>query len=200
MSEQGISFRIERGWHSTVIIFPSLRIAIKVFREGLLKNAEKEYSLLLRLYNKGLNVPKPYVLIRDSKKPILIREFIDGRFFHDFLKLASVVEVREVVISLVKLSYLLDNENIFLNELSRATRNIIVTSSLKPYIIDLERANISKRSNVTQFLSYLYRLALSTAKFAWKIRAILRVDEIIDVCKLYKKRKDFNAVLRCFKN
>ncbi len=199
MSDYEFSFKLESGWHSTVVIYPELGIVLKVFREGFVKNAEKEFYFLQLLYDKGLNVPKPYALIKDKKKPILIREFIDGVPFNKFLLFASHEDIKRVVLKIIELAYKLDIEKIFLNELSRVTRNIIVTRELNPYIIDLERATKSQRSNVSQFLSYLYKLASSKSPFASKIREIIDADKIIKIGSLYKKKKDFNLVLECFK-
>lgn len=194
-----LKFKLERGWHSTVIIFPALGIVLKIFNKGLVKNARKEFNFLSILHNKGFNVPKPYVLIEDGERPILIREFIDGLHFNSFLLSASIESIKIVVLRLIKLAHDLDLERVFIDELSRATRNIVVTDDLYPYIIDLERATISNRSNVLQFLSYLYSLSLSSASFSNKIKEIIDVKKIIKIGPLYKKKKDFNLILKCFK-
>ena len=199
MNNLDFRFKIERGWHSTVIIFPALRIVLKVFNKGLIKNAEKEFYFLKMLYNKGFNVPKPYVLINDKERPILIREFINGLHFNEFLSFASLESIRTVVLRLIKLAYKLDLEKIFIDELSKVTRNILVTDDLYPYIIDFERATVSNRSNVLQFLSYLYRLSLSKASFADKIKEIIDIKRAIEIGSLYKKKKDFNLILECLK-
>ncbi len=199
MSNKDFEFKIERGWHSTVIIYPHLGIVIKVFKEGLAKNAEKEYNFLNILYRKGLNVPKPYALIIDKKKPIIIREYIDGLHLREFLNYATIDELRNVLYHLINLIYNLDLEQVFLDELSRATKNIIISKSLKPYIIDFERATLSKRSNVTQFLSYLYKLAISDSPVSLKIKKILDLSKLSEASAHYKKHKDFKVILECFK-
>jgi len=187
------------GKHSVVIAFPQLKIVLKIFQKGLEKNAEREYHILRYLANKGLNIPKPYTLLLIDY-PILIREYIRGKHFKQFLEEATLDQIRKILLELLKQCHLLDVNRVFLDELSNPTKNVIVTPSLDVYIIDFERAvKDSERSNVTQFLGYLYKLANSRTQLSRFLRSIICSDKIRMISLLYKKKRNFNLILEIFK-
>ena len=134
LNEEKISFNfiISEGRHSVVISFPRLKLALKVFKPDLVNNAVKEYEFLKELSRKGYNVPKPYSLIIDEY-PIIVREYIPGMHFKEFLNKADHEEIETVVMKLIKFIHRLDLESIFIDELSYPTKNIIVTDELDVY-------------------------------------------------------------------
>jgi len=188
------------GKHSTVIAFPELEISIKIFKHSLVKNAIKEYEILKELSEKNYWVPKPYALIL-KKHPILIREYIEGVYFKDFLNKATKENIRKVIWNILQFAYKLDLHGIFLDELSHPTKNIIITKDLKTYIVDFERAcKDSQRSNVTQFLSFIYRTGLESSPLGSKIVALFELEQIRKVIPEYKKERRIDVISKIFKN
>jgi len=201
LNEEKISFNfiISEGRHSVVISFPRLKLALKVFKPDLVNNAVKEYEFLKELSRKGYNVPKPYSLIIDEY-PIIVREYIPGMHFKEFLNKADHEEIETVIMKLIKFIHRLDLESIFIDELSYPTKNIIVTDELDVYIIDFERATRTRsRSNVTQFLSFVYRVSMSTGPLKKKFEEIFDFSKIREVSTMYKKTKNLSFILKIFK-
>ncbi len=187
--------KVSRGRHSLVLAFPSFKVAIKIYRRGLLANAKKEFEFLRTLSEKKFNVPKPYELII-HEYPILVREYIEGKHLKDFFNESSPNEIVKVLKDLLIIAHKLDNENIFLDELSYPTKNVIVTKDLRVYIIDLERAvRTRNRSNVTQLLGFLYRIGISSSVLKQKLENHINFNVIRRLGQIYKVKREIKCVL-----
>jgi len=190
---------VSEGMHSYVISIPSLRLAFKIYKGYMLKNAVKEYKILRMLSVKGLPVPKPYFLYL-GERIILAREYIEGEHFIDFIKRERPEKIAIAFKTLIEIAHMLDCENVFLDELSFPTKNIIVKSEKKMFIIDFERAVINpRRSNVTQILGFLYSSIKSGGYVGNKIKEFLDVDKMIEIAKKYRRERRLDDVLRLFK-
>ena len=190
---------VSEGHHSIVISYPEVGIVLKIFREDLKQNATREFNYLSSLYGKGYPVPKPYAIFF-AKYPVLVREYIAGIHFNEFLDKATLLQIKEVIMRLLSVLHGLDKEKLFIDELSFPTRNIIVDNKLNVYLIDLERISVSeRRCNVTQFLGFIYRTKFMETELREKIDMIIDVEKVMEVSKQYKKTKDLNLILQIFK-
>ena len=178
-----------------VIALPSHGIVFKIFNKGFIQNAEREYSFLKLLEKHEFPSPKPYYLLIINNFPILVREYIPGIHFSEFLDKAAPKEIIKVIRVLLENAYKLDSIGIFLDELSNPTKNIIVNNGYV-FFIDFERAQelTGKKSNVTQFLSFLIRVGKSTGDLKNKLVAYINFDKILDAARKFKKKKQLDKL------
>ncbi|MHA1616401.1 MAG: RIO1 family regulatory kinase/ATPase domain-containing protein [Candidatus Njordarchaeales archaeon] len=187
---------IAEGRHSVVLSIPHIGIAFKIFRKGYVRNADKEYSFLKILEHHDFPVPKPYNLLIINDYPILVREYIPGQHFNEFLDDSPPEKIVKVLKRVIELSFKLDEIGIFLDELSNPTKNIIVNSR-GVFFIDFERAQELRgnKSNVTQFLSFLIRVGKSSSQLKKKLERFVNFDKLVELSKEFKQSKDLEKVL-----
>ncbi len=133
---------IAKGRHATVLL--SGKLAVKVFRRGLERNAEKEMRYLKQLEPYGI-APRPLFL----RGRVLVMERIEGRPVRDM----SPQEVRQHAPGFLRALALLDRLGIKKEESHRPGKHFFWTCR-GPRLIDFERAH-EGTGNVTQFLAFL---------------------------------------------
>ncbi|MEM0316774.1 MAG: hypothetical protein QXZ45_00870 [Candidatus Nezhaarchaeales archaeon] len=119
----------------------------------------------------------------------IVMELIEGQHFDAFVRNANDYDVRRIVIDLLKQCRRLDLLGLDHGELSRAHRHVIVTSSLKPIIIDFGSSSRSRKpTNVSSIFSFLF---LSKSELSILLREKLRVSfddkEAIEALRAYKR-------------
>lgn len=116
-------------------------------------------------------------------------ELIEGQHLDAFIEKYGEQDIRKVVIDLLRQCRRLDLIGLDHGELSRAHKHVIVTSSLKPVIIDFGSSSRSRRpANVSSIFSFLF---LSKSEFSGLLRGKLRSSldnrEIVETLRSYKK-------------
>lgn len=171
--------KIYEGWHSYVYLTDRNTI-IKRFKEGLIKNYEKEKLFLNKLQRFGF-VPK--IISYDDNKLEIEMEYIDGMYFIDFLLMKDKEEIRNILKKIIKICYILDRLRIEKEEFTRPYKHIIIKDG-KIYLIDWERARIKERpSNLTQFMSFMINSDIIRYK-----GIIFEKDLVINLMKEYKRK------------
>jgi len=145
-------------------------VAIKIFKKGLEKNAEKEW--------KFLNILKPYSI---APKPffkfgrVVVMERIKGKPMREMSK----EEIKKFAPEFLRALSILDKLGIQKEECHRPNKHFIMTSK-GVKLIDFERAHFKKNpSNVTQFLSFLSNF----------------YENALELAKKYKKERDIEKVI-----
>ena len=188
--------KIALGQHSINLILKDIRLNFKFFPKKLNVNAKKEYEFLKRIHKSKIPVPKPYSLIETDNSSVLVREFINGITFGEFLTRANVNELKSVLIKIVLILKKLEELGIFVPEFSSLYKNVIVCNDV-PYLIDLERGRFGARSNVTQFLGFLIKL-FHNPKLSKKLSEILNIEKLKSAAREYKTLRDISLVLQAF--
>lgn len=185
------------GMHSRVIALPELKLAIKIFPKHLRENALKEYKVLLIADGRKINcVPKPISLIEEENFVAIVREFIDGEYFVDYVKGLEEEEFKLFIGRLLHCLRQFDELGIIIEELSSPRKNIVIREG-NPYIIDLERWSYGvKSTNITRFLGFLVKIIHSETEVGRLARELWGEERLLKVSKRYKERRDFEEIVR----
>ncbi len=183
------------GMHSKVIALDALSLAIKLFPIKLEYNALKEYELLQILNKSGIEcVPKIYGLVKTENAVLLVKSYIKGEYFYDFLEERDIKEIADVLKKLIMCLHKIDKIGVIIKELSSPRKNIIISDG-KPFIIDLERwVREAKKTNITQFLGFIYKATLRNDKVGSKLRAIINTETILETARKYKEKMEVNEI------
>jgi len=139
---------------------------------------EYENNLLLNKYKIG-----PKIFYYDSEKDFVIREFVDGLNFFDWIeKTKNKEKIKKMFIQILEQCKTMDDLNINKLEMNHPHKDLLIVKN-KPIIIDFERCKKSlKTKNVTQFCQFITSgklQNLTNIKFDHK--------KIIELCEQYKK-------------
>jgi putative serine/threonine protein kinase len=169
-----------KGKHSTVYVTDGK--AVKVFKPNFRYNFWKEVRYLTVLQSQRF-VPRLYYF--DPSELKIEMEFIEGQYIKDFIKEASVEEIRAVLERCLDICYRLDRMRIQKEEMNHPDKHIIVRNN-DVVFIDFERSfDSSNPSNVTQFVTYL------TSR---RIREKAGISKPpVELLKEYKKFYDFKS-------
>jgi len=159
---------VVRGRHADVLLIGPF--AVKIFRRGLEKNAEKEWRVL-KLLEKYRIGPKPYLKIGR----VIVMERIRGRQIRDM----SEEEIRAYAKDFLKVLHLLDELGIQKEECHRPDKHFFITPE-GVRLIDFERAHFTENPhNVTQFLAYLSRYFRNVRELAEMYRRERNIEKVI---------------------
>ncbi len=178
-------------------MFPRENINFKIFPKAFEANARREYDILKILYSNGIYVPRPIELIVTENSVILVREYIEGEFFDEFIDRCNEDELRAALLNILTILKKVEDLGIYIEEFSSLYRNVVIRNR-KPYIIDLERARYSPKSTITQFLGLLAKLCHNDS-IKKKLEAIMETEKIKHASIRYKETRDINTVLSIFK-
>lgn len=125
----------------------------------------------------------------------IVMELVEGRHIDEFVRLASGIEVKKVVVNLLKQCRRLDVLGLDHGELSRAQKHVIVRPCLEPVIMDFGSSSKSRRpANVSSLFSYFF---LSKMDLSALIRKKLGVSfddkEAIKALREYKRSLSENS-------
>lgn len=188
---------VKRGWRGVLIAIPELRLAFKVFPRENMSAALREAETL-RMLQGVRGIPRLYAFVREPV-PILVREYIPGTPISDFIERASESELKHVIEDLLRVSLELDRRGIVIEELSTMRDNVIVSGG-RVWLVDLEQRSLTtRRSNVTEVLSWLAKVARNPT-VSNKLKRIINVDKLISVAREYKAKRDAGVLAAIFKD
>ena len=184
------------GMHSKVIALDSLGLAVKIFPIRLEYNAIKEYELLQLLNDSKINcVPKIYGMVKTENAILLVKRYVSGEYFSDFLEKRGIMEIADVLKKLIMCLHKIDRIGVTIKELSSPRKNIVVSYG-KPFIIDLERwVKEAKKTNITQFLGFLYKATLRNDNIGFKLRQIINTESLLTAARRYKSSMEITNIL-----
>lgn len=165
-------------------------IKVKNPESFAINRIKNEGDWLKRLNKIGIG-PKVFVATEDY----LVMEFIDGKFFVDFIESSKDKKiVLKVIKDILNQCYEMDKIKVDKEEMHKPIKNLIINKKNKPILIDFERCHVvDNGKNVTQFLFFLYKCRDLLGKFGIKIEQ----SKIIEISKDYKKdNKQFKRILR----
>ena len=116
-------------------------------------------------------------------------DLIEGLHIDKFVEVADEESIRRVVVDLLKQCRRLDLIGLDHGELSRARKHIIITSSLKPVILDFSSSSRNRRpANVSSLFSFLFlsKSGLS-ALLRKKLGTSFSYSEVVEALREYKK-------------
>lgn len=162
-------------------------------KDGAIQN-EARFNELVNKQGIG-----PKFFYYDSDKDFLVREFVEGKpFMKWFAEEPSVMKgglLKMVLVDILKQCRALDVAGINKLELTKPHKDIIISSSGKPFIIDFERCrNVSRPKNVTQFCQFLV-----SGKFAHELKergVVLDADVVRGAAEDYSKQRDIQTFRR----
>ncbi|TMI27555.1 hypothetical protein E6H36_02730 [Candidatus Bathyarchaeota archaeon] len=174
------------------------RVALKVRREDSRRDSLVKEGEMLRMANQVEVGPKFAGATRD----VLAMELIDGdtlpRWLEHTTGRGQRSRVRTTFLDMLRQCSRLDSAGIDHGELSRAHKNILVTGSGKPCILDFESAGLSRRaSNLTSLVQYLFFGGGFARNVARILGPIEKENLLIDL-RFYKtsdKTKGFEKVV-----
>jgi len=193
----GIKIKIEMGRRSLNIMFPEYGVNFKIFPKEFEVNARREYEIMNRLYNAGINVPRPIKLIITKGSAIIVREYIDGIYFSQAIQEYDPSSLAKILKNLIIQLRKIEEQEVFIPEFSSLYKNVIIKDK-DPYIIDLERAQFSSKPIITQLLGLLIKLC-SNVKIRTKLEQIMDIEKIKEVSIRYKEKRRINDVLSLFR-
>ena len=131
---------------------------------------------------------------------VIVMELIEGVTFDTYINYASPNDVRLIIKDLLWQCRRLDRIGLAHNELSRSREHIIVSGN-KAYIIDFESASVnSKVSNVSQLLN---ALIMGKGYVQNRVRSIMNIGNNLDdlryAIKEYKVRRDDESFIEILK-
>ncbi len=133
------------------------KVALKVRREDSRRDSLIKEGKMLQLANNVMIGPR----FAGSTPDVLAMELVDGDPLPTWLDKTrgrgQRAQVKSTIIDALRQCSMLDEANIDHGELSRAHKNILVSPSGKPCILDFESAGQSRRaSNFTSLVQYLF--------------------------------------------
>ncbi len=141
-----------------------------------------------------------------TSNDVLKMEFIEGKTLPPWIAGQIGRGTRARVRSTFKLLFeqcvKLDAYGLDHGELSRAHKNVIVSSQGIPRILDFESASLMRRvNNFTSIVQYLF-LSGRFARHVTRVLGPIRKDELVDKLRLYKAGKTndaFDSIVRILK-
>jgi len=194
----GERIAIEFGHHSINIILKDKHVNIKIYPTSLRHRALREFEVLKKLHDHGINVPEPMRLVDSNNCVILVREYIEGIFFRDAIYVLESDKLKVLLMKLIKQLNSIENLGIYIPEFSALSKNVVVVGT-EPFIIDVERALFLKRPIVTQLLGLLIKLSTNKQLYG-KLAKIIKIDELREVARAYKKSREIDVVLQIFRD
>ena len=128
----------------------------------------------------------------------IVMDLVEGQHIDVFVRLASEVEVRKVVVDLLKQCRRLDVIGLDHGELSRAHRHVIVKPCLEPVIMDFGSSSRSRRpANVSSLFSYLFLSKTELSSIVRrKVGASFDDEEAIKALREYKRSLSENSFVK----
>ncbi len=147
---KGVSSVVVKG-----VLFDGRVAALKVRRQDSRRESLLGEAAALAEANKVGVGPRLYAFSRN----ILVREYVEGVPLREFASRGDRESLRIVLSELARQLARLDSVGLAHNELARFEDHVLVVEEkLLPVIIDFESATFNpRRSNVTQFFSFLLR-------------------------------------------
>ncbi len=150
------------------------RFALKIERD---KSRRRDFVHKETEYLKKANSVQvgPALISSDYENKAILMEFIDGEPFYRWVleKNPSKKKLKHCLQSLLMQAFRLDSIGLDHGQLAGKGKNILVTKSGEPVIIDFEKASLVRRvHNQTQLQSFLFQNPNSA--IAQKIREILK--------------------------
>ncbi|MCS7136110.1 MAG: serine/threonine protein kinase [Nitrososphaerota archaeon] len=148
---------IGKGFRSIVLVgtLGDRLVAIKVLRSDSPINSMEREARMLKIAN-SINVG-PRILY--YTKDFIIMEYIFGSNIESWIRslsFESPEKLRWILRLCFEDCFRLDNVGLDHGELSDASKHVIISEELKPFIVDFSNASITRKvSNVTSFLSYI---------------------------------------------
>lgn len=141
---------------------------------------EFENNVLLNKHGIG-----PMVFYFDSERDFLIREFVDGVSFFDWVKTVKSKHVLlKFFLNVLDQCKVMDSIGLNKFEMNRPHKDLLVVNDL-PVIIDFERCKLSvKPKNVTQFIQFV--LSGNLKKYLLGFGVLLNRDRLIFLSNSYK--------------
>jgi release factor glutamine methyltransferase len=180
-----------KGTHGRV--FTSLKgkvkYGIKVLNpSSAAKSAIINESEKLKFVNKLGIGPKFKDFNRDLN--YLIYTFVDGVPWIKHFETISKTKIRLVILNVLEQCYVMDKAGFEKTEMKRPNKNLIISETGKPVLIDFERGIFKERcGNVTQFLQYLLN-----SKFAHHLKDKYEIEfskeKILNLSKDYMSSKN----------
>ncbi len=138
------------------------KVAVKVHNpQSPVLNALAREARMLRFANRLGIGPR----LIASGREYVIYQFVEGEQISSKVASLSRNQLRLLIKRIGKQLFVLDKAGIAKEEMSNPYKHIIITSQLKPVLIDFERARKTKTPhNVTQFCSYLLHLQAQVKK------------------------------------
>ena len=169
------------------------RVAVKVRRVDSRRNSMIREGELMKFANAASIGPECI----NSSQDVLEMEFVEGQQLPSWL--ASLkgrgrrARVRATFKALLEQCARLDAYGLDHGELSRAHKNVLVSSEGRPWILDFESASLMRRvNNFTSITQYLFL----SGRFARRVQRILgpvRQEELVGFLRLYKSGKTNDA-------
>jgi len=170
-----------KGTNSIVVkaIYKGFPVALKIRRvDSSRESLEEEAKILMKVNQINLG-PKLFCFTKN----FLVLEYIKGIKIGDFIKIASVENLKDVIIKILEQCRKLDSIGIDHGELSRADNHIIILENFEVKIIDFESSSYKRKcKNLTSIISYLF---LKNNNLLSKLN--IEKNVLIDLLKLYKK-------------
>jgi release factor glutamine methyltransferase len=118
-----------------------------------IKILEKE-ALFLKRANES-HIGPTYLMHTDH---YILMEYVDGVHLRDYLKSATPMQKETVLVKIMHQCEKLDKAGIAKAEMTNPGKNILVTKTHKPVLIDFERASFTQKTkNANQFKEFIKR-------------------------------------------
>ena len=167
-------------------------VALKVRRLDSRRESLLREAAALREANRVGVGPKLYAYSRN----MLVREYIAGVPLGHFASKGDPASLRKVLLKLARQLAALDSIGLAHNELARFEDHVLVVEErLLPVIIDFESATFNaRRSNVTQFFSFLLRRGPSNG-LRRSLEIGLPEESLRALLRSYKASRDIEAFI-----
>lgn len=139
-------------------------------------------------YEKKWAIKKEIVILNYLKNKVnfvpIIKEYWDDFFKYKFIKWSTLDKIKnpskKIYKQLIKCAYELDKLSVEHGELSKPTKNIIVSEDEKVYIIDFERWNLknTKWRNLKWLANFLISKQYISLEQCKKLQNIKNIDEM----------------------
>ena len=171
----------------------STRVAVKIRRVDSRRRSMLREAEMIKAANRADVGPEYF----DSSTDVLVMEYLEGKTLPAWLSTlggrGTRSRIRGTLKELFEQSVRLDAYGIDHGELSRAHKNVLVTSEDKPWIVDFEGASLMRRvNNFTSITQYV----LLSGRFSRKLVRLLgqvERDELVRCLRLYKSGRTNDA-------
>ena len=165
----------------------SRKVALKVRREDSRRENLDHEAVMLQAANDA-DVGPGYL---GNTSDVLAMEFVEGESLPAWLSglkgRGRKARLRATTRVLLEQCFRLDKSGLDHGELSRAHKNVIVSSQDKPWIVDFESASFQRRvSNVTSLTQYLFLGGGFAKKLARAMGPVER-EQLLECLRAYKK-------------
>ncbi len=175
------------------------RCVIKVQSEktNAIDVIRKESDWTIKMNKFGIG-PKYYLSKHNiaDKIQFISREFIEGDLILDWMEKnkENKESIKEILLDILNQCYILDQNRLEKQEMTKPLKHIIITRDNKPVQIDFERVrNVQIPSNVTQYLQFLSSRHL---------QPYIDVDreETVNLSKEYLEKKSTENIIKYLNN